>query len=174
MIHRPANTLWKTLAALAVVLAALVVIGIQWGRTHPDLQAAETSVAGAPTARGPEGRPGPPSPEQREQFRAQMVAELNLTPEQQAQMEAIRERSDGDWRAMREEIQAVLTPEQRQRAEAMREERFARMRARMMEDAQVLDLEQRERFEQRLEERRRQWEERRGGGPRPNESGAGA
>jgi Spy/CpxP family protein refolding chaperone len=110
----------------------------------------------------------------REQFRAQMTAELNITPEQKAQIDAIRERNDGDWGAMREEIDAVLTPEQRERAEAMREERFGRMRERMMEDAQVLDPEQRERFEQRLEERRQQWEERRGGGPRPNEFGTGA
>jgi multidrug efflux system membrane fusion protein len=51
-----------------------------------------------------------------------MFAQLNLTPDQQAKMKAVREaaQASGDFSSMREKIAAILTPEQKAKLAAMR------------------------------------------------------
>ena len=84
-----------------------------------------------------------------------MFRELNLTPEQQEQIQALggppdrggdRESGHAGMEAMRE----ILTPEQREQA---REMMVQRMRDRMSRQADVLPPDQREAFDRRLEER---------------------
>ncbi len=53
----------------------------------------------------------------------QNLQELGVTPEQQQQMKANRERLKQQAQQTREEISAVLTPEQRQKFEQMKSER---------------------------------------------------
>lgn len=65
---------------------------------------------------GQAGQPG--QPRQRGQ-RGQMWSSLNLTPEQNAQMQRIREES-------KQRMEAILTPEQRQQMQQMRQNRQSR------------------------------------------------
>lgn len=106
-----------------------------------------------------------PDPERREQVQQQIAKAANLTPEQQKQLEEIREEANGDWRQMREKMGEVLTPEQREKLRqtfaARRAEREAQRDAEARAAMSGPDY---ERYKQRQEERRRQWRSRRGGG----------
>ncbi|HMX62957.1 MAG TPA: Spy/CpxP family protein refolding chaperone [Candidatus Sumerlaeota bacterium] len=113
----------------------------------------EVHTATAPGAPSPAHRFGPPSPEDRAKFRAEMEKELNLTPEQKAQLDAIHKKYEGkesDFRARMSEVEKVLTPEQREKGRAAM---MARMKAHMQERLKVLPQDEQAAFMKKLEER---------------------
>lgn len=82
-----------------------------------------------------------------------MEKELNLTPEQKAQLDAIHKKYEGkesDFRARMSEVEKVLTPEQREKGRAAM---MARMKAHMQERLKVLPQDEQAAFMKKLEER---------------------
>lgn len=124
-------------------------------------------------------RPGPPSPEQREQMRTRMREtmrqELNLTDDQQAKIDALISEPMPDSREERrarfEQMQQVLTPEQQEKARELRQNmRRQFMQRRMEEMAKTANPEDMAAMQQRFEEMQRRFGDRGpgGGGPPPN------
>ncbi len=68
---------------------------------------------------GQPGQPGQPGQRGQRGQRGEMWSSLNLTPEQKAQMQRVREES-------KQRMEAVLTPEQRQQMQQMRQNRQTR------------------------------------------------
>lgn len=96
---------------------------------------ANPQVASAVAATPTQDRPsGPPSPEEREKRRNEMIAKLNLTPEQKKQAEEIRAKAEanpeGNRMAGFQALYEILTPEQKKIAEAERANRETQMQQR--------------------------------------------
>lgn len=154
------NSWWKLGAAVALVIGALGYVGLQYLSVHPGSISNDPprrDVAHAPQAGSTSGpaddRPmGPPSREEQERMREQMMELLNLTEEQRQQVAKIEKQyGDEDRGAARRQImEEVLTPEQAEKAhQAMR----ARMEERMNERLKVLPPDQQAKFREKLEER---------------------
>lgn len=77
-----------------------------------------------------------------------MMAELNLTAEQKAQMEQIAKSSNGDFRKMREGFDKVLTTEQKDKMKAQMERGRRQMEARLKRTLSPQDMEA---FKKRME-----------------------
>jgi len=111
-----------------------------------------------------------PTAAQREERREEWSKEIGITPEQQKQMDEIREKADGDWRQMREGMEKVLTEDQRAKIrsgfEARRAQRDQQMRASMS----GADFEA---YQKRREEMRQRWQQNGGGGGRRGGGRAG-
>jgi Spy/CpxP family protein refolding chaperone len=117
---------------------------------------------GPPAAAAGTQRMGPPSEADRKKFRDEMIKDLNLTPEQQAQVQAVEKEMEGkdgpeNMRARFEAMDKILTPEQKQQARAKMGEH---MKARMQEHIKTLSSEDQQKFMQKLDERMKN-----GGGP---------
>ena len=158
----------KLVVAAALLVGSVVFVYAQWKSTRPAPPPAdERPIA---EQRFAEQRP---SREEMEQRRAEMFSELNLTPEQQEQIQALgtpegRGMGREAGRARMEAMREILTSEQR---EQMREQMTQRMRDRMSRQADVLPPDQREAFNRRLEERIEQHQRFFDGGP-PGQQGA--
>ncbi|NUN95895.1 MAG: hypothetical protein HUU16_06955 [Candidatus Omnitrophica bacterium] len=108
-------------------------------------------------------------------FREEMVRELKITPEQQAQFEQLRaaprpEGPDG-WQERRQQFESILTPDQRQRMTQVMGQRMEQGIQRRLERARrILPPDQMRIYEQRLREMMERMRQRggrggRGGGP---------
>jgi len=121
----------KVIAAVTLTVVALLAGGVTWMNSRAAIQADEKSLAAQRAAmpgggRGP-GGPGAPGGGPGGGPGA-MMADLNLTAEQQSQMDALQKEMREQMRAnppsagggppagfekMRERMEAILTPEQR-------------------------------------------------------------
>lgn len=115
-------------------------------------------------------------PRQERAVLQEIAREAKITPQQQKQLEQLRER--GDWREMREKVNDILTSEQLQVAREQMRERFQQRRA--QRDARMraaLGPEEFKRYQEKRDERFRNRGGRgRGGGPgggRAPQGGAG-
>lgn len=100
-------------AKIAAAAVLLTVAGIYAYQSYTRLQPSPAINNGA-TGEGP-GRGG--TPQQREAMMKEMAAAVGITPEQQKQLDAIREKAmaEGNPMAMMTSGAAVLTPEQREK-----------------------------------------------------------
>lgn len=92
--------------------------------------------------------------EERDQMREQMLADLDLTPEQRAQIEKdappMQEFSFQGMQQRREAMEKILTPQQMEKLHASMQ---SRMRERLQKDLERLPEGEREKFMEKLEER---------------------
>jgi Spy/CpxP family protein refolding chaperone len=151
----------KLVAASLLALGAAGFFYVRYSHTKPPAPAGrEFADPGAPGElgrgiRGPGGMRGPMSPEQRGQFREQMLQSVNATPEQRARIQEIEKQYEGKtgpeaWRGRMDAVSQVLTPEQQAQA---RQAGMERMRQRMNERLKVLPPGERQKFIQKLEAR---------------------
>ncbi|MBN1475421.1 hypothetical protein JXA47_01570 [Candidatus Sumerlaeota bacterium] len=152
----------KLAVAAALCIGALVFVYLQWAgnRVTPPLEDEGPVMGGR-------GLVQPLSPEEMQQRRAEFLREINVTPEQVAQMMALgtfpgRDATPEARQAHFEAMREILTPEQRDR---IRERVGERIRERLDRQLQVLPPDQRELFERMLEERMRERGGRWGEGP---------
>ena len=131
--------------------------------------------AGVATAQGGYGRSGRGPGMRGERARhGELMKDLNLTDAQTAQIKAIHQRYQTQFKAMRDQARPKLNPGQtRQRPDSATREQFRRSREQMRQRFQslrqqeqnevrtVLTSAQRAKFDARVAERRKQLEERR-------------
>jgi Spy/CpxP family protein refolding chaperone len=140
---------------------------------------------------GPPGDRQPPSEEERQARRQEMMnelaSELELTEEQKTQMTAAMSsempQSREGWQQRREQMAAILTPEQQEKAREVMRNRFGgrggpggpggRMRERMETAERVLPPDQMEILEERLEQRIQDFRDRRGSRNNPPDAPPG-
>lgn len=172
--------------AVAIILAGGVHLYLQWSlhtRGIPDATTTDSGFGG-PDGRGgggwgggtPDGARGeggerrrPSESERQEQFQ-QISATLNLTPEQQQQLQSVhsqgRPQNREEMEQRMNQVQQILRPEQLEQMRSMMGNRMQQRIQRRLEEAQrTLPADQYEVFEeklqQRIEQRRAAWQQRR-------------
>jgi hypothetical protein len=150
----------KTIIAVILVVGGLGFLYAQYQKVQPPERAERPRTIVATT--GPNAGqevPNPnanmrPSREERAAMRDQLLASLNLSPEQQEQMDALQKKYEGvegrDRRGMFREAREILTPEQQEQARA---QMMGMFRARMEQRMAVLPEGEKEKFREKLEER---------------------
>ena len=139
---------WKMTGAVVFLITVLVFGYAQYRKARPSqdsmraqLEAREDAPVRQERPGGQEGRrQGPPSEEERQQRRAQFMADLNLTPEQQTKMEEIDKQLEGKegrerFQARREAMEEILTEEQKEKMRSQRESRREEMKQRRLNEA---------------------------------------
>ncbi|MCC6545838.1 hypothetical protein IT570_01625 [Candidatus Sumerlaeota bacterium] len=158
MTPNPGSSKLKLISAAILLLGGIGFLYSQYlsnsaaGLADPP-RSERLHVRGAAPSPAMGGRPGPPSPEDRARFRAEMEKDLALTPKQAAQIAALDKKYDGregDFRERREEMENILTTEQRDK---MRGAMMSRMKAHMEERLKVLPESEKQAFMKKLEER---------------------
>ncbi len=156
-------TRWRLAGAVILLAGAGVFLFAQYRSARPRLPE-RAGDSGATAIQGPASplnlADGPPFTwEERAEMREAVYAQLDLTPEQRARLDAIDRKYEGKdgWDVVRsrlEESAKVLTKEQVQKAaEAIRTQVGERLRERLAERARVLPPEEQKRYLERLEER---------------------
>ncbi len=148
----------RLVGAGLLALGSLGFLGVQYlnvqGRSEAVNAAAEAPVVVAGEA-GPAVPPvmGPPSPEERDQIRTQILGSLDLTQEQRDAIARIDEElppGPENRRARLAAMAEVLTPEQ---IEQVRGQRQAIRQSRLNQRLSVLPPEERDKFMDKLEDR---------------------
>lgn len=149
----------RLVGAGLLALGSLGFLGVQYlnvqGRSEAVNAAAEAPVAmgGGEAAPAPVPVMGPPSPEERDQMRAQILGSLDLTEAQRDAIAKIDEElppGPENRRARLAAMAEVLTPEQ---IEQVRGQRQAIRQARLNQRLSVLPPEERDKFMDKLEDR---------------------
>jgi hypothetical protein len=167
----------KKTITLMLVLIVIIAVGVygwniisRYNRGIPESQEKKAPAeSAAPPAAGP---PGPgirfkiPSPEEMRQRMQEVMAQIDLTPEQQEKVDKLDPPTNlEEMRKMRGTMQEILTPEQMQKLETIVR---SRIRQRLDEAKQGLSQKDQEALERRFEKRREQFRQQ-GGRRSPDE-----
>ena len=168
--QRAANT-WKIAAAIILAVSALVFGYSQFRNARPSQDSMMAQLESRENL--PEHQMKPIgfnagknggqfrllNDEEREKMRAEFIADLNLTPEQQARLDELitdhdeEQRGPENWQRFYRSLREVLTDEQKIKMEEFINARTKNFRQRILERASILPPDQKKKFEEKLDKR---------------------